>query len=81
MRFAVLKRKQNTDNPWVLYRWAPLEVLPDFCQFNRGVMVDRFLGLWSRCKASIEDAVPAKDMDLPKELTRIPVLVCEQLLM
>lgn len=34
MRFAVLMRKQNIDNPWVSYRWAPKEVLPDFGQFN-----------------------------------------------
>ena len=23
MRFAVLMRKQNLDNPWVSYRWVP----------------------------------------------------------
>ena len=34
MRFAVLMRKQNMDNPWVSYRWVPQEVLPDFGQFN-----------------------------------------------
>ncbi len=34
MRFAVVIRKQNIDNPWVSYRWAPQEVLPDFGQFN-----------------------------------------------
>jgi hypothetical protein len=34
MRFAVLMRKQNIDNPWVSYRWVPQEVLPDFGQFN-----------------------------------------------
>jgi Protein of unknown function (DUF3305) len=34
MRFAVLMRKQNIDNPWVSFRWAPQEVLPDFGQFN-----------------------------------------------
>ena len=34
MRFAVLMRKQNLDNPWVSYRWVPQEVLPDFGQFN-----------------------------------------------
>ena len=34
MRFAVLMRKQSIDNPWVSYRWAPQEVLPDFGQFN-----------------------------------------------
>jgi hypothetical protein len=34
MRFAVLMRKQNIDNPWVSYRWAPLEVLPDLGQFS-----------------------------------------------
>ncbi|MBU3616999.1 DUF3305 domain-containing protein [Polynucleobacter sp. JS-Polo-80-F4] len=34
MRFAVLMRKQNIDNPWVSYRWAPQEVLPDFGQFS-----------------------------------------------
>jgi Protein of unknown function (DUF3305) len=36
MRFAVLMRKQNLDNPWVSYRWVPQEVLPDFGQFNGG---------------------------------------------
>ena len=34
MRFAVLMRKQNIDNPWVSYRWAPQEVVPDLGQFN-----------------------------------------------
>ena len=34
MRFAVLMRKQNIDNPWISYRWVPQEVLPDFGQFN-----------------------------------------------
>ena len=34
MRFAVVMRKQNIDNPWVSYRWVPQEVLPDFGQFN-----------------------------------------------
>ena len=34
MRFAVLMRKQNIDNPWVSFRWVPQEVLPDFGQFN-----------------------------------------------
>ncbi|QWD73730.1 DUF3305 domain-containing protein [Polynucleobacter sp. TSB-Sco08W16] len=34
MRFAVLMRKQNMDNPWVSYRWVPQEVLPDFGQFT-----------------------------------------------
>ncbi|ANI99171.1 hypothetical protein A8O14_03100 [Polynucleobacter wuianus] len=34
MRFAVLMRKQNMDNPWVSYRWAPHEVMPDFGEFN-----------------------------------------------
>jgi len=34
MRFAVVMRKQNLDNPWVSHRWAPAEVLPDFGQFN-----------------------------------------------
>ena len=34
MRFAVLMRKQNLDNPWVSYRWVPQEVLPDFGQFT-----------------------------------------------
>ena len=33
MRFAVVMRKQNIDNPWISFRWAPLEVLPDFGQF------------------------------------------------
>jgi hypothetical protein len=34
MRFAVLMRKQNFDNPWVSYRWVPQEVLPDYGQLN-----------------------------------------------
>ena len=34
MRFAVLMRKQNIDNPWISYRWVPQEVLPDFGEFN-----------------------------------------------
>lgn len=34
MRFVVLMRKQNIDNPWISYRWLPQEVLPDFGQFH-----------------------------------------------
>ena len=34
MRFAVIMRKQFVDNPWISYRWAPHEVLPDFGQFT-----------------------------------------------
>ena len=34
MRFAVLMRKQNMDNPWVSYRWVPQEVVPDLGQFS-----------------------------------------------
>jgi len=34
MRFAVLMRKQFIDNPWISFRWAPQEVLPDFGQFS-----------------------------------------------
>jgi hypothetical protein len=34
MRFAVLMRKHNLDNPWVSYRWAPQEVLTDFGQYG-----------------------------------------------
>jgi hypothetical protein len=34
MRFAVVMRKQNVDNPWVSYRWVPQEVLPDFGEFH-----------------------------------------------
>jgi hypothetical protein len=34
MRFAVLMRKQNIDNPWISYRWVPKEVLPDFGQYD-----------------------------------------------
>ena len=36
MRFAVLMRKQNMDNPWVSHRWVPQEVLPDYGQFGLG---------------------------------------------
>jgi hypothetical protein len=34
MRFAVIMRKQFIDNPWISYRWAPQEVLPDYGQFT-----------------------------------------------
>ncbi|QWD60655.1 DUF3305 domain-containing protein [Polynucleobacter sp. MWH-UH35A] len=47
MRFAVLMRKQNIDNPWVSYRWVPQEVLPDFGQFNsnpNNLISGQFLG-------------------------------------
>ena len=47
MRFAVLMRKQNIDNPWASYRWVPQEVLPDFGQFNSNssnVISGQFLG-------------------------------------
>jgi hypothetical protein len=49
MRFAVLMRKQFVDNPWVSYRWAPQEVMPDFGQFTNAVIVEnkivgQFLG-------------------------------------
>ena len=33
MRFAVVMRKQNIDNPWISFKWVPQEVLPDFGQF------------------------------------------------
>ena len=47
MRFAVLMRKQNFDNPWVSYRWVPQEVLPDYGQLNSnqsGSIMGQFLG-------------------------------------
>jgi hypothetical protein len=49
MRFAVLMRKQFIDNPWISYRWAPQEVLPDFGQFNHALgeeskIIGQFLG-------------------------------------
>ena len=47
MRFAVMMRKQNIDNPWVSFRWTPKEVLPDFGQFNSSQsnsIVGQFLG-------------------------------------
>ena len=47
MRFAVLMRKQNIDNPWISYRWVPQEVLPDFGQFNSSAdnsISGKFLG-------------------------------------
>lgn len=47
MRFAVLMRKHNLDNPWVSYRWAPQEVLPDFGQYgaqSSQSIVGQFLG-------------------------------------
>lgn len=49
MRFAVLMRKQFIDNPWISFRWAPQEVLPDFGQFTNPVsaenkLVGQFLG-------------------------------------
>jgi hypothetical protein len=47
MRFAVLMRKHHLDNPWVSYRWAPQEVLPDFGQYgaegNQSI-IGQFLG-------------------------------------
>jgi hypothetical protein len=33
MRFAVVMRKQNIDNPWISFKWVPQEVLPDFGEF------------------------------------------------
>jgi len=47
MRFAVLMRKQNLDNPWASYRWVPQEVMPDFGEFNSNPnhsIVGQFLG-------------------------------------
>ena len=47
MRFAVLMRKQNIDNPWVSYRWAPQEVVLDLGQFNSkqsNAILGQFLG-------------------------------------
>ncbi|QWD66796.1 DUF3305 domain-containing protein [Polynucleobacter sp. MWH-Aus1W21] len=47
MRFAVLMRKQNIDNPWVSYRWVPHEVVPDLGQFNsnqNNAISGQFLG-------------------------------------
>ena len=49
MRFAVLMRKQFIDNPWISFRWAPQEVLPDFGQFTSTSISDnkiagQFLG-------------------------------------
>ncbi len=36
MYFAVVMRKQIIDNPWVSFKWTPLEVLPDLGQFSQG---------------------------------------------
>ena len=49
MRFAVLMRKQFIENPWISFRWAPQEVLPDFGQFSSTSISDnkisgQFLG-------------------------------------
>jgi hypothetical protein len=49
MRFAVLMRKQFVDNPWISYRWAPQEVLPDYGQFSNSLsevngITGQFLG-------------------------------------
>jgi Protein of unknown function (DUF3305) len=47
MRFSVLMRKQNLDNPWVSYRWVPQEVLPDFeplSQITHNRISGQFLG-------------------------------------
>jgi hypothetical protein len=49
MRFAVLMRKQFIDNPWISYRWAPQEVLPDFGEFTHSTgsenkVLGQFLG-------------------------------------
>ena len=38
MRFAVVMRKQNIDNPWISFKWVPQEVLPDFGHFESTVM-------------------------------------------
>ena len=54
MRFAVLMRKQNIDNPWVSFRWVPQEVLPDFGQFNSQQsksIVGQFLGRDAECES------------------------------
>ena len=45
MRFAVLMRKQFIDNPWITFRWAPHEVLPDYGQFtNNPISGDKISG-------------------------------------
>lgn len=45
MRFAVVMRKQNIDNPWISFRWAPCEVLPDFGQFaNTSILESKISG-------------------------------------
>ena len=49
MRFAVVMRKQNIDNPWISFKWVPQEVLPDFGQFSSTSISDnkisgQFLG-------------------------------------
>jgi hypothetical protein len=44
MRFAVLMRKQNLDNPWVSFKWVPQEVLPDFGEFANDAQSDKITG-------------------------------------
>jgi hypothetical protein len=47
MRFAVMMRKQNIDNPWISFKWVLQEVLPDFGQFEAkqgNQIVGQFLG-------------------------------------
>ena len=49
MRFAVVMRKQNIDNPWISFKWVPQEVLPDFGHFESTVkhsnqIAGQFLG-------------------------------------
>lgn len=49
MRFAVLMRKQNIDNPWISFKWVLQEVLPDFGEFettekHRNQISGKFLG-------------------------------------
>ncbi len=44
MRFAVLMRKQNLDNPWVSFKWVPQEVLPDYGQFAHDAQSDKITG-------------------------------------
>jgi hypothetical protein len=44
MRFAVIMRKQNLDNPWISHRWVPQEVLPDFGQFHQDLEIHSISG-------------------------------------
>ena len=44
MKFAVVMRKQKVDNPWIDFRWAATEVLPDYGQFSSSHSTEKIMG-------------------------------------